>query len=66
VTLLHGTLDTPEFRRQTRDFAAALKTAGRPVRLIIGEHYNHFEIGETLNNSYGPFGSAALEMMQGA
>jgi arylformamidase len=66
VTLVHGTLDTPEFRRQTRDFAAALKGAGKPVRLVVGEHYNHFEIGETLNNPYGPFGSAALEMMQGA
>jgi arylformamidase len=64
VTLLHGTLDTPEFQRQTRDFAAALKAAGKPVRLIVGEHYNHYEIGETLNNPYGPFGRAALEMMR--
>jgi arylformamidase len=63
VTLLHGTLETPEFQRQTREFAAALKAAGKPVKLIVAEHYNHFEIGETLNNPYGPFGSAALEMM---
>jgi arylformamidase len=63
VTLLHGTLETPEFQRQARDFAAALKAAGKPVKLIVAEHYNHFEIGETLNNPYGPFGSAALEMM---
>jgi arylformamidase len=62
VTLLHGTLETPEFQRQTRDFAAALKAAGKPVKLVVAEHYNHFEIGETLNNPYGPFGSAALEM----
>ncbi len=64
VTLLHGTLETPEFQRQTREFAAALKAAGKPVKLIVAEHYNHFEIGETLNNPYGPFGSAALEMMR--
>ena len=63
VTLLHGTLETPEFQRQTREFAAALKAAGKTVRLIVAEHYNHFEIGETLNNPYGPFGLAALEMM---
>jgi arylformamidase len=63
VTLLHGTLETPEFQRQTREFAAALKAAGKPVKLIVAEHYNHFETGETLNNPYGPFGSAALEMM---
>jgi len=63
VTLLHGTLETPEFQRQAREFAAALKAAGKTVRLIVAEHYNHFEIGETLNNPYGPFGLAALEMM---
>jgi len=64
VTVLHGTLETPEFQRQTREFAAALKTAGKPVRLIAAENYNHFEIGETLNNPHGPFGRAALEMMR--
>jgi arylformamidase len=64
VTVLHGTLETPEFQRQTRDFAAALKAAGKPVRFIVAEGYNHFEIGETLNNPYGPFGRAALEMMR--
>jgi arylformamidase len=63
VTLLYGTLETPEFQRQSREFAAALKVAGKPVRLIVAENYNHFEIGETLNNPYGPFGRAALEMM---
>jgi arylformamidase len=64
VTLLYGTLETPEFQRQTREFAAAFKAAGKPVRLIVAENYNHFEIGETLNNPYGPFGRAALEMMR--
>ncbi len=64
VTLLHGTLETPEFQRQSRDFAAAMKAAGKPVQLIVAEGYNHFEIGETLNNPYGPFGRAALEMMR--
>jgi arylformamidase len=64
VTVLHGTLETPEFQRQTREFAAALKAAGKAVRLIVAENYNHFEIGETLNNPYGPFGRASLEMMR--
>jgi arylformamidase len=64
VTVLHGTLETPEFQRQSRDFAAAMKAAGKPVRLIVGNGYNHFEIGETLNNPYGPFGRAALETMR--
>jgi arylformamidase len=63
VTVLHGTLETPEFQRQARDFAAAMKAAGKPVRLIVADEYNHYEIGESLNNPYGPFGRAALEMM---
>ena len=64
VTLLYGTLETPEFQRQSRDFAAALKAAGKPVQLIVGDGYNHFEIGETLSNPYGSFGRAALDMMR--
>ncbi len=64
VTVLHGTLETPEFQRQAREFAAALKAAGKPVRLIVADGYNHFEVGETLNNPYGPFGRAALEIMR--
>jgi arylformamidase len=63
VTVLHGTLETPEFQRQARDFAAALKAAGKPAKLIVADGYNHFEIGETLNNPYGPFGRAALDTM---
>jgi arylformamidase len=43
--------ETPEFQRQTRDFAAALMAAGKPVQLIVG-CYNHYEMGETLGNPY--------------
>jgi arylformamidase len=63
VTVLNGTLETPEFQRQARDFAAALKAAGKPVELVVADGYNHFEIGETINNPYGPFGRACLAMM---
>jgi arylformamidase len=64
VTLAHGTLETPEFVRQTRDFAAALKAAGKPVTLLIADGYNHWEIFETLANPYGLLGRAALEQMK--
>ena len=64
VVLAHGTLETPEFQRQTRDFAAAVKAAGKPVQLLVGEGYNHFEILETLGNPYGLLGRAALELMK--
>jgi arylformamidase len=64
LVLLYGTLETPEFQRQSREFAAALDKAGKPVKLIIAEGYNHFEIMETLGSPYGPFGHAALQQMQ--
>jgi arylformamidase len=63
VVLAHGTCETPEFQRQTREFAAALKAAGKDVRLIVGEGYNHFEIPETMANPYGLLGRAVLELM---
>lgn len=63
VVVAHGTLETPEFQRQTRDFAAALKAAGKPVQFNIGQHYNHFEMGETFGSPYGVNGRAVLEQM---
>jgi arylformamidase len=59
----YGTCETPEFQRQGRDFAAAVKAAGKPVQLLVGEGYNHFEMLETLANPYGLLGRAALELM---
>ena len=64
VIVAYGTLETPEFQRQSRDFAAAVKAAGKPVELLVGEGYNHFEMPETLANPYGLLGRAALEQMK--
>ena len=64
VLLVHGTLETPEFQRQTRDFAAALKQAGKPVELIVAEGFNHFEIRETFANPFGVVGRAWLAQMK--
>ena len=64
VILGYGTLETPEFQRQSRDFAAAVKAAGKPVTLLVGEGYNHFEMPELLANPYGLLGRAALEQMK--
>jgi arylformamidase len=64
VTLVYGTLETPEFQRQSRDFAAALTAAGKPVRLVVAQGYNHFEVNETLASPYGFFGRAVLEQMK--
>ena len=64
VILAYGTLETPEFQRQSRDFAAAVKAAGKPVTLLVGEGYNHFEMPELLANPHGLLGRAALEQMK--
>jgi arylformamidase len=63
LILAHGTYETPEFQRQTRDFHAAVQAAGKPAELLIGEGYNHFEMLETLANPYGLLGRAALAQM---
>jgi arylformamidase len=63
VIVAYGTLETPEFQRQSRDFAAAVKAAGKPVQLLVAEGYNHFEIPETLASPYGLLGRAVLAQM---
>jgi arylformamidase len=64
LILAYGTYETPEFQRQTRDFYAAVKAAGKPVELFVGEGYNHFEMLETLANPYGLLGRAVLAQMR--
>ncbi len=64
VIVAYGTRETPEFQRQSREFAAAVKAAGKPVQLLVGENYNHFEILETMANPIGLLGRAAIEQMK--
>ncbi len=64
LILGYGTRETPEFQRQTRDFYAAVKAAGKPVELLVAEGYHHLEVAETLANPYGLLGRASLEQMQ--
>jgi len=63
LVVAYGTRETPEFQRQNREFAAAIEAARKKVRLLVGEHYNHFELPETLGNPYGLLGRAALDLM---
>lgn len=64
VHLVYGTLETPEFQRQSRDFAAAAKAGGKQVALSVMESCNHFEVMEQLGNPYSLFGRAVLEQMR--
>jgi arylformamidase len=63
VIVAYGTCETPEFQRQNREFPAAVENAGKKVRLLVGDNYNHFELPETLGNPYGLLGRAALDLM---
>ena len=60
LVVAYGSEETPEFQRQARDFAAAVKSAGKQVELISAEGYNHFEMLETLSNPFGVLGHTAL------
>ena len=64
VVVSYGTFETPDFQRQGRDFAAAIKAARKEVTLIEAPNYAHLEMAETLGNPYGPNGRAALALMQ--
>ena len=64
LTVSYGTFESPEFQRQSCDFAAAVKKAGKQVELIEAPSFNHFEMCESLGNPYGPNGLAALRMMK--
>ncbi|RYX96015.1 MAG: alpha/beta hydrolase [Comamonadaceae bacterium] len=55
-----GMQETPDFLRQSHDFAAAVAAAGKPVRLLMASGLNHFEIIETLADATSPLGQAAL------
>ena len=64
VIVAHGTLETPEFQRQSREFAAAVNAANKKAELIVLNGYNHFEVAESLGNPYGLLGHAVLQQMK--
>lgn len=63
VIVSYGTYETPEFIRQAKEFAAAVRDTGRLRELIVGENYSHLDLPETLCNPYGILGDAVLRMM---
>lgn len=63
VLIAYGDLETPEFSRQSDAYVAKLKEVGRSAESLVGRHYNHFEIIETLANPHGLLGRAMLARM---
>ena len=66
VVVAYGTQESPEFQRQARDFAAALRKAGKTVDLVTAQSTNHFEMLEALHNPYACVGRAALKLIAAA
>src|SRR5262245_14880144 len=64
LVLCIGTLETPEFQRQSRDFVAAVRAAGKQAELVVGQHYNHFEVGDTIGHPYQLMGRELIKMMK--
>jgi arylformamidase len=64
VIVGYGSLETPEFQRQGRDFVDAVKKAGKFAELMRVEGYNHFEVIETMASPFGQLGRAALAQMK--
>lgn len=52
VVLAYGTNESPEFKRQSQQFAEALKKQSKQVDLRVLEGYNHFEMIIALGNPY--------------
>jgi arylformamidase len=64
VAVVHGERESPEFKRQAAEFAAALAKAGLPAELAVGPGLNHFELLETLAEPDGLLARLALRQMR--
>jgi arylformamidase len=64
VAIAYASLDSPEFQRQSQEFAAALRPQRKLEAVVRGEAYNHFELIETLANPYGLVGKLAIQQMK--
>jgi arylformamidase len=63
IIVSYGTYETPEFIRQAKEFAAAVRDAGKLRELVVAENYSHLDLPETLCNPYSLLGDAVLKMM---
>ena len=63
ITLAYGGAESPEFQRQAREFAGALRAASRPVELLYADGVNHFDMLDLLGAKDGLLARAALRQM---
>ena len=60
LTMVYGSKETPEFKRQPKAFLAALEVVGRTARLIEIPGANHFEVLQQLGDGRSRVGRLAL------
>jgi arylformamidase len=63
IVVAVGTRESPEFQRQSREFAAALASAGKNSRLLVADGLNHFEILLDLGSPDGVVRRALSELI---
>lgn len=63
VMVAVGTRESPEFQRQSKEFAAALALAGKNSRLLMAKGLNHFEILLDLGTADGVVRQALSELI---
>ena len=63
LVVAYGSLETPEFVRQSNEFAAAVDGVGCLSKVERAVGYNHFEIHETLGDPYDVLGRLVLQQM---
>ncbi len=65
LLLASGSLESDEFKRQTHDFANALKKANRSNTSMMLENFNHFEMLDDYATPYGRIGQGVLNQISG-
>lgn len=63
VLIAYGTHETPEFQRQSNEFFALVKAAGKSATLSVGQTYNHFEMLEIMANPHSLVGRATVQLI---
>jgi arylformamidase len=63
VSIAYGSLESPEFKRQGQDFAAALAASGKLAEEVVLQGLNHFEVVETLASPDGLLFRAVMRLM---
>lgn len=64
ILVAYGDKESPEFQRQGREFAAALKKERQPGQELILEGLNHFEGIRSIMDSRSPLAQAVLRQIE--